>query len=123
LEFESDAGFTIYAGKNNLQNDQLTFKTAHRMDTWLHTKDLHGSHVIIAAAGKEADSETLEAAAAIAAYYSEGKSGTKIPVDYTLVKHVKKPAGGRPGAAHYINFKTIYAEPDEALVNRLRKGK
>ena len=122
LAFVSSTGVPIYAGKNNLQNDQLTFKTANRLDTWLHTKDLHGSHVIIATGGTEPDAETLEEAATIAAWYSEGKTGTKIPVNYTLVKHVKKPAGAKPGAAHYVSFKTIYVNPDEALVNRLRKG-
>jgi len=123
LAFLSSTGVPIYAGKNNLQNDQLTFKTANRLDIWLHTKDLHGSHVIIETAGTEPDPETLEEAASIAAWYSEGKAGTKIPVDYTLIKHVKKPSGAKPGATHYVNFKTIYVNPDEALVNRLRKGK
>jgi len=123
LAFVSSTGIPIYAGKNNLQNDQLTFKTANRLDTWLHTKDLHGSHVIIVSNGAEPDAETLEQAATIAAWYSEGKAGTKIPVDYTLVKHVKKPSGAKPGETHYVNFKTIYANPDEVLVNRLRKGK
>jgi len=122
LAFVSSTGMPIYAGKNNLQNDQLTFKTANRLDIWLHTKDLHGSHVIIATGGAEPDAETLEEAATIAAWYSEGKAGTKIPVDYTLVKHVKKPSGAKPGATHYVNFKTIYVDPDETLVNRLRKG-
>jgi len=122
LAFISSQGVPIYAGKNNLQNDQLTFKTANRRDTWLHTKDLHGSHVIIATGGAEPDAETLEEAAIIAAWYSEGKAGVKIPVDYTLVKHVKKPSGAKLGAAHYVNFKTIYVNPDETLVNRLRKG-
>ena len=123
LAFLSGTGIPIYAGKNNLQNDQLTFKTANRHDVWLHTKDLHGSHVIIATGGAEPDAQTLEEAAIIAAWYSEGKAGAKIPVDYTLVKHVKKPSGAKPGETHYVNFKTIYVDPDEALVNRLRKEK
>ena len=123
MAFQSSAGIAIYAGKNNTQNDQLTFQRARRGDMWLHTQKIHGSHVIIALDGAVLDDVTLEEAAVIAAWYSQGRNGTKIPVDYTLVKHVKKPAGGRPGAAHYVEYKTIYVNPDEALVNRLRKGK
>ncbi|MCL2588735.1 MAG: hypothetical protein FWD84_04920, partial [Oscillospiraceae bacterium] len=78
-------------------------------------------HVIIATDGAEPDTQTLEEAARIAAYYSQGRAGGRVPVDYTLVKHVKKPSGGKPGAAHYVNYKTILATPDEALVNQLRK--
>jgi len=123
LRFISSTGVPIYAGKNNMQNDQLTFKTAHRGDTWLHVQKIHGSHVIIETAGAEPDPQTLEEAAIIAAFYSQGRAGSKIPVDYTIVKHVKKPSGGKPGAAHYVNYKTIFADPDEATVNRLRKEK
>jgi len=123
LTFISGTGTMIYAGKNNVQNDQLTFKAANRHDTWLHTQKIHGSHVIIATGGAEPDARTLEEAAAIAAWYSQGRLGGRVPVDYTLVKYVKKPTGGKPGAAHYVNYKTIYATPDETLVNRLRKEK
>lgn len=123
LRFVSSTGIPIYAGKNNVQNDQLTFKTAHRGDTWLHVQKIHGSHVIIETAGAEPDTQTLEEAAVIAAFYSQGRAGSKIPVDYTIVKHVKKPSGGKPGAAHYVNYKTIFADPDEETVNRLRKEK
>jgi len=120
LTFVSSSGVTIYAGKNNVQNDQLTFKIANRHDTWLHTQKIHGSHVIIATGGVEPDAQTLEEAAAIAAWYSQGRASGRVSVDYTLVKHVKKPSGGKPGAAHYVNFKTIQANPDEILVNRLK---
>ena len=123
LAFQSSTGFAIYAGKNNTQNDQLTFKAARRGDVWLHTQKIHGSHVIIACEGAVPDDQTLEEAAVIAAWYSQGRGGTKVPVDYTLVKHVKKPSGGRPGAAHYVEYKTIYANPDEAVVNRLKREK
>ncbi|MCL2567891.1 MAG: NFACT family protein [Oscillospiraceae bacterium] len=123
LEFLSSTGVPIYAGKNNLQNDRLTFKQADRHDTWLHTQKIHGSHVIIATGGKEPDDATLEEAATIAAWYSQGNRGTRVPVDYTLVKHVKKPSGGKPGAVHYVSYKTIYANPDEAHVMRLKKEK
>ena len=123
MEFQSSSGVTIYAGKNNVQNDQLTFKAANRGDMWLHTQKIHGSHVIIACAGQELDNETLHEAAVIAAFYSQGRGGTKVPVDYTQVRYVKKPSGSRPGAAHYVEYQTIFVEPDEALVERLRKGK
>ena len=121
LEFVSGTGTPIYAGKNNLQNDKLTFKSANRHDTWLHAQKIHGSHVIIATGGAEPDAQTLEEAAAIAAWYSQGRAGGRVPVDYTLVKHVKKPSGGKPGAAHYVNYKTVFVSPDEALVKRLQR--
>ncbi|MCL2562520.1 MAG: NFACT family protein [Oscillospiraceae bacterium] len=121
LQFVSSTGVTIYAGKNNLQNDKLTFKTANRHDTWLHAQKIHGSHVIVATGGGEPDAQTLEEAAAIAAWYSQGRAGGRVPVDYTLVKHVKKPSGGKPGAAHYVNYKTIVATPDEVLMKRLQQ--
>ncbi|MCL2368980.1 MAG: NFACT family protein [Oscillospiraceae bacterium] len=121
LEFESPTGFTICAGKNNVQNDQLSFKAANRGDLWFHAQKLHGSHVVIETGGREPDDETIEAAAQIAAWYSKGREAGKVPVDYTLVKHVKKPSGGKPGAANYVNFKTIYVTPDEARINRLKK--
>jgi len=121
LEFVSGTGIRIYAGKNNLQNDTLTFKSANRYDTWLHAQKIHGSHVIIATGGAEPDAQTLEEAATIAAWYSQGRAGGRVPVDYTLVKHVKKPSGGKPGAAHYVNYKTIFVNSDEALVKRLQR--
>jgi len=120
LKFISSTGLTIYAGKNNLQNDQLTFKMANRHDTWLHAQKIHGSHVVIATEGKEPDQKTLEEAAAIAAWHSQGRSNGKVAVDYTLVKYVKKPAGGKPGATHYVNYRTIQAIPEGALVDRLK---
>jgi len=120
LVFRSSGGFDLYVGKNNVQNDRLTFKTANRSDLWFHTQKIHGSHVIVACDGQEPDAQTIEEAAMLAAWYSQGRSGGKVPVDYTLVKHVKKPAGGKPGAAHYVNHKTIYVTPDETIVQKLQ---
>jgi len=121
--FLSSSGFQILVGRNNVQNDKLTLKTASRSDVWLHAQKIHGAHVIISNAGSVPDDQTLHEAAAIAAYYSSARSGTKVPIDYTQVKNVKKPPGGRPGMVIYNDFKTITAEPDEQLVNKLRENK
>ena len=120
LRFESTAGLRITVGRNNIQNDKLTLKTAARSDVWLHAQKIHGAHVIISCDGKEPDERSLHEAAALAVYYSSARSGGKTPVDHTLVKHVKKPPGGRPGMVIYTDFKTVIASPDEELVERLR---
>jgi len=120
MEFRSRTGVKILCGRNNLQNDKLTLKDAYRGDTWLHVQKIHGSHVIIANQGEEPDPETLEDAACIAAYYSKGRGGSKVPVDYTRVKYVKKPSGAKPGMVIYTDYKTILAEPDEERVKLLK---
>jgi len=116
LSFTSSSGIMISAGRNNVQNDKLTLKSASKSDIWLHARQIHGSHVIIHCSGTDPDEETLREAAMIAAYYSAARSSSKVPVDYTAVKNVKKPAGGRPGMVIYNEFKTIIAEPNEAYV-------
>ena len=103
-----------------MQNDRLTLKTALKSDVWLHAQKIHGAHVIISCGGNGPDETTLYEAAAIAAYYSEARRDGKVLVDYTQVKHVKKPPGGRPGMVIYTDYKTISAVPDEELVNRLK---
>ncbi|MDD6189664.1 MAG: NFACT RNA binding domain-containing protein [Clostridiales bacterium] len=120
MEFVSRSGVKIYCGRNNLQNDKLTLKEAYRGDTWLHTQKIHGSHVIISTMGEEPDPETLEDAACIAAFYSKGRGGSKIPVDYTKVKYVKKPSGAKPGMVIYTDYKTIYVTPDEERINAMK---
>ncbi|WP_026487194.1 Rqc2 family fibronectin-binding protein [Caldanaerobius polysaccharolyticus] len=105
-------GFDIYVGKNNMQNDYLTLRFARTEDLWLHTSKVHGSHVIIKAYGKEVPPETLEAAARLAAYYSKARESSKVPVDYTLRKYVKKPNGAKPGMVIYENYKTILVNPE-----------
>jgi len=120
IEFISTSGMRIMAGKNNTQNDRLTFKTASRSDIWLHAQKIHGAHVVISTGGIEADEATLYEASAIAAYYSAARAAGKAPVDYTHVKNVKKLPGGRPGMVTYTGFKTVIAAPDEELVRRLR---
>lgn len=121
MRFKSDTGFLIRAGRNNTQNDRLTLKESRKTDLWLHTQKIHGSHVVISCEDAAPDEETILQAASIAAYYSEGRGGTRVPVDYALVRFVKKPNGARPGMVVYTDYKTIFAHPDEALVKRLRE--
>lgn len=115
-KFVSNTGFNILVGKNNIENDQITFKTAKKRDIWLHTKDIPGSHVIIVTGGKEVDDETLEYAAMLAAYHSKARNSSTVPVDYTTVKNVKKPNGSKPGFVIYFHQKTIHITPDKKLI-------
>lgn len=110
-------GIEIDIGKNNLQNDYLTFKYAHRYDMWFHAKDMPGSHVIVKA--QDLDEYTIRLAAKIAAYYSKGKNSSSVPVNYTLVKTLKKPAGSKLGKVILDNYKTIYIDPDEEFLKEL----
>jgi len=119
-KYKSSDGFTIYAGKNNKQNDYLTLKLANNDDIWLHTKDIPGTHVIIVKAGRKIPQLTLDEAAIIAAYNSKGKMSSNVPVDYTEVKNVSKPSGAKPGKVIYVNNKTLYVTPKVKIVNRLR---
>lgn len=112
-------GIEIDIGKNNLQNDYLTFKYAHRYDMWFHAKDMPGSHVVVKA--QDLDEYTIRLAAKIAAYYSKGKNSSSVPVNYTLVKTLKKPAGSKPGKVILDNYKTIYIDPDETFLEELTK--
>ncbi len=98
----------IIFGKNNLQNNEVTFKLSSRTDLWLHAKNHHGSHVIVKG---EYDDEVLYKAATIAAYYSDAKDSNKVEIDYTLVKFVKKIPAALPGQVTYTNYKTIYVPP------------
>ena len=121
LRFQSSDGFEILVGRSNIQNDELTFKTARRTDLWLHTQRIHGSHVILRTDGLEPPQRTLEEAASLAAYYSQGREAGKIPVDYTQVRHVKKPSGALPGAVLYTDYATLLSEANEELVSKLKK--
>ena len=118
-EFRSTAGLRILVGRNNRQNDRLTAKDAEKWDIWLHTQGIHGSHVILCTGGAQPDEQSLLEAASLAAYFSQAQDGTKVPVDFTQVKYVKKPAGSPPGFVNYTNYKTILADPSEDLVKRL----
>ena len=118
-EFRSSAGLRILVGRNNRQNDRLTTKDADKRDIWLHTQKIHGSHVILCTGGAEPDEQSLMEAASLAAYFSQAQGRTKVPVDYTPVKFVKKPAGAKPGMVVYTTYQTMLADPDEALIKHL----
>ena len=118
-EFRSTAGLRILVGRNNRQNDRLTAKDAEKWDIWLHTQRIHGSHVILCTGGAQPDEQSLLEAASLAAYFSQAQDSAKVPVDFTQVKYVKKPAGSPPGFVNYTNYKTILADPSEELVKRL----
>lgn len=112
-------GVEINIGKNNLQNDYLTFKHAHRYDTWFHVKDMPGSHVIVR--GDQHSEYTIRLASNLAAFYSKGKNSSSVPVNYTLVKTLKKPHGAKPGQVILDSYKTIYIDPDPDCLNELEK--
>lgn len=120
MEFRTVGGFRVSVGKNNSQNDLLTTKQAGKGDLWFHTQKIHGSHVILWTEGREPDRESVAQAAALAAWFSQGREGGKIPVDYTPVKFVKKPAGARPGMVVYTTYQTLMVQPDGELAKRLR---
>ncbi len=120
MEFTASDGTTILVGKNNTQNDRLTLKLSSPNDTWLHTKDIPGSHVIIRAKQQDISEKTLYEAAVLAAYYSKGKFSSNVPVDYTERKNVKKPSGAKPGMVIYVNNSTIYVTPEESVVEQLK---
>ena len=116
MRFESTDGYPIYVGRNNRQNDELTFKMARKDDLWLHASKVHGSHVIIACAGQTPPDNTITQAAQLAAYYSETSDGQNIAVDMTLVKQVKKVPNGKPGMVIYHSYKTVIANPYADIV-------
>ncbi|PAB01988.1 fibronectin-binding protein EfbA [Enterococcus canintestini] len=118
-QYLTDDGTIILVGKNNLQNDQLTLKTARKTDYWLHTKNIPGSHVIIKSS--DPSEETILAAAELAAYFSKYRHSAQVPVDLVQVKYIKKPNGAKPGYVIYENQKTYYVTPEEDIVTRLQK--
>ena len=110
-EYTTSDGFTVLVGRNNRQNDLLTLKTASKTDLWFHTKDIHGSHVILKTDGRQPGEKALLEAARLAAYHSKARESSNVPVDYTLVKYVSKPTGAKPGMVIYVNNKTLYVDP------------
>ncbi|WP_068616753.1 Rqc2 family fibronectin-binding protein [Paenibacillus tuaregi] len=116
--YTSSEGIEIYVGKNNLQNEYVTNKLASSSDTWLHTKDIPGSHVVIRSASF--GEATLEEAAQLAAYFSQAKQSSSVPVDCTLIRHVRKPSGAKPGFVIYDHQKTLYITPDEERIKSLK---
>lgn len=115
LRFTSPDGWDILVGKNNTQNDYITFKVGRATDMWLHTKDIPGSHVIIRMQQAELPAATLEMAAKLSAYFSKSRQSSNVPVDYTLRKHVHKPSGAKPGFVIYEQQRTLYVTPDENI--------
>lgn len=110
---------TIYVGKNNLQNDYLTFKMASRHDTWFHVKDMPGSHVVVHS--DHLDEYTIRLASQIAAYFSKGKHSSSVPVNYALVKTLKKPHNAKPGKVILDHYQTIYIDPDDSFLDEINK--
>ena len=121
-EFRSSSGLRILVGRSNVQNDALTRK-ADKRDLWLHTQKIHGSHVILCTENGAYDDASLHEAALLAAYYSQARDGSNVPVDYTSVKFVKKPANAKPGMVVYEPYRTVYVTPDEESMRRLEKKK
>ena len=115
LVFTTAAGLEVLVGRNNLQNDELTFRTARRTDLWLHAQKIHGAHVILRCHDAAPDEQSMYEAACLAAYYSEGKESGRVPVDAAPVRCVKKPRGAKPGKVIYTDQRTILAEPRKEL--------
>ncbi len=122
FSFTAPDGCEILVGKNNYQNDRLTFKTAHKDDIWLHTKDIPGSHVILRTKGQEPSPAALTLAASLAAHFSQAADSSNVPVDYTPCRFVKKPSGAKPGFVIFTNQKTLYVTPDEQKIATLLAG-
>ena len=120
FHYRTTDGFDIFAGKNNLQNDLLTLKIAFKSDIWFHTQKIHGSHVILVTDGREPTEQAMTEAAMIAAYHSKARLSSMVPVDYTQVRQVKKPAGAKPGMVIYHVYQTAYVTPDETVIEKLR---
>ena len=120
MEFMSTSGLRISVGKNNSQNDLLTCKLAGKGDIWFHTQKIHGSHVILWTEGRQPDLQSLNEAAILAAWFSQGRESNKVPVDYTPVRYVKKPGGARPGMVVYTTYETAWVKPDGELARKLR---
>ena len=118
--FTTKDGILIYVGKNNLQNDFITFKKAKKTDMWFHVKDMPGSHVIVHS--DHLDEYTIRLAANIAAYFSKGKNSSSVPVNYTQVKTLKKPTGNKPGLVLLGHYKTIYIDPDDSFYEEIETG-
>ena len=117
--YYSTDGDSIFVGKNNKQNDYLTNKFARRDEIWLHTKDIPGSHVVIR--NESPSEQTIKEAAILAAFYSKAKNSSSVPVDFTKVRHVKKPNGSKPGFVIYEQQQTVFVTPDEESCASIKK--
>ena len=120
IRYRSSDGYEIRVGRNNKQNDRLTCKEAEKTDLWLHVKDITGSHVIVTCDGEMPPDRTIEEAAIIAACNSKGRNSSRVDVDYTFIRNVKKPNGSKPGMVIFTNNYTITVKPDTELEEKLR---
>ncbi len=118
LEFVSPDGFTVFVGRNNIQNDNLSFRKARKDDIWFHAQKAPGSHVILSLEGKEPTDTAMEFAASLAAYFSSVKDRGTVEVDYTKVRNLKKPPASRPGFVIYHIYNTVYIKPID--ISRLK---
>lgn len=112
LEFQLSDGFIAYVGRNNTQNDELTLRQSRANDLWFHTKYIHGSHTVIKTEGRTPSDDVIVEAAKICAYYSKARDSANVPVDYTIIKNVKKPNGAKPGMVIYDNYNTVNVKPE-----------
>lgn len=119
-KFRTTNGYLVYCGKNNLQNEHITHKLADRNDYWFHAKGVPGSHVVMVTNGEEPDAQDFTDAASIAAHYSKAAGGAQIPVDYLLVRHVRKVPGAKPGFVTYHTNWTAYVTPDAERIAAMR---
>ncbi|WP_297964774.1 NFACT family protein [uncultured Anaerovibrio sp.] len=117
FSFTAPDGTVILVGKNNYQNDRLTFKISNPGDIWLHTQEIPGSHVIIRCDGEDPSEDTLLLASYLAVHFSQAANSSKVPVDYTRCRFVKKPSGAKPGFVIFTNQSTLYVTPQEELLN------
>jgi len=112
FHYRSSDGYDMFVGKNNYQNDELTFKTATGNDWWFHAKGMPGSHVLVKANNEELPDRTFEEAGMLAAYYSNGKDAEKVEIDYLQKKNIKKPNGAAPGFVVYYTNYSLTIAPD-----------
>ena len=120
LHFISCDGYDIYVGKNNYQNEEVSFKLGSGNDWWFHAKNMPGSHVIVKNGGNALSDEGFEEAGRLAAFYSGGRLAPKVEIDYTLKKNLKKPAGAKPGFVVYYTNYSLMAKPD---IQNIKTGK
>lgn len=119
MEYRTTDGFRVLVGRNNMQNDKLSLKTASKNDMWLHTQKFPGSHVIIFSDNREISDEAIVEAAEIAAYHSKARDAKLVPVDYTYVKHLKKPQGAPPGKVIYHVYYSVNVTPDRDKIEKM----
>ncbi len=119
IEFKTSDGFTVLVGRNNIQNDRLSMRVANNHDMFLHIQKQPGSHVIIVSDNKEISDTAIEEAAVIAAYYSSARESSRVPIDYTYVKNLKKPVGAKPGYVIYHVYYTITVKPNFEFIEKM----